>query len=42
VHTTSVNNKNSLINGDNKGWASYYFEKLKNNNGIYGNLNLNL
>jgi neutral ceramidase len=31
-----VSNKNFLINGDNKGWSSYLFEKLKNKNEIYG------
>lgn len=30
VHTTSVSNQNVYIHGDNKGIASYLFEKLKN------------
>jgi neutral ceramidase len=29
VHTTSMGNDNLLISGDNKGYASYLFEKLK-------------
>lgn len=29
VHATSIGNKNRLISGDNKGYASYRFEKLK-------------
>jgi len=29
VHTTSMGNKNKLISGDNKGYASYLFEKSK-------------
>lgn len=30
VHGTSMNNKNRLVSGDNKGFASYSFEKAKN------------
>ena len=30
VHPTSMNNTNSLISGDNKGAASYFFERYKN------------
>ena len=30
VHGTSLNNTNQLVSGDNKGLASYYFEKEKN------------
>jgi len=30
VHGTSMNNTNTLISGDNKGYASYVFEKTKN------------
>lgn len=30
VHPTSVNNTNDLVNGDNKGVASYLFENWKN------------
>eukprot|EP01063_Lacrimia_lanifica_P027488 TRINITY_DN3867_c0_g1_i2.p1 TRINITY_DN3867_c0_g1~~TRINITY_DN3867_c0_g1_i2.p1 ORF type:complete len:725 (+),score=274.66 TRINITY_DN3867_c0_g1_i2:123-2177(+) len=30
VHGTSMNNTNGLISGDNKGWASYLFEKAQN------------
>ena len=29
VHATNVGNKNRLITGDNKGFASYYFEQWK-------------
>lgn len=29
VHATNVGNKNRLITGDNKGFAAYWFEKLK-------------
>ncbi|KAL9654253.1 hypothetical protein ABK040_010285 [Willaertia magna] len=32
VHCTSMNNTNLLISGDNKGFASYMFEKYKNGN----------
>jgi neutral ceramidase len=32
VHATNIGNKNRLISGDNKGYASYRFEKLKNTN----------
>lgn len=32
VHGTSMNNTNRLISGDNKGYAAYYTEKLKNGN----------
>jgi neutral ceramidase len=32
VHGTSMNNTNTLISGDNKGYASYLFEKLMNGN----------
>lgn len=32
VHATSIGNKNRLISGDNKGYASYRFEKLKGTN----------
>lgn len=30
VHPTSLNNTNRLVSGDNKGYASYLFEKYKN------------
>eukprot|EP00164_Ancoracysta_twista_P004307 GFYU01005800.1.p1 GENE.GFYU01005800.1~~GFYU01005800.1.p1 ORF type:complete len:712 (+),score=286.13 GFYU01005800.1:172-2307(+) len=30
VHCTSMNNTNTLISGDNKGYASYLFEQAKN------------
>ena len=30
VHGTSMNNTNQLVSGDNKGYASYLFEKSKN------------
>eukprot|EP01116_Phalansterium_solitarium_P012083 TRINITY_DN2805_c0_g2_i1.p1 TRINITY_DN2805_c0_g2~~TRINITY_DN2805_c0_g2_i1.p1 ORF type:complete len:550 (-),score=135.65 TRINITY_DN2805_c0_g2_i1:1298-2947(-) len=36
VHGTSMTNKNHLISGDNKGHASYLFEKLKNNGSLPG------
>ncbi|HSP77071.1 MAG TPA: neutral/alkaline non-lysosomal ceramidase N-terminal domain-containing protein, partial [Myxococcaceae bacterium] len=32
VHATSMGNDNLLISGDNKGYASYLFEKLKGTN----------
>ena len=32
VHGTSMTNQNHFISGDNKGYASYVFEKLKNGN----------
>jgi neutral ceramidase len=32
VHATNIGNKNRLISGDNKGLASYNFEKWKNTN----------
>lgn len=32
VHGTSMNNTNGLISGDNKGYASYLFEKYQNGN----------
>ena len=32
VHGTSMNNTNTLISGDNKGYAAYYTERLKNGN----------
>eukprot|EP00300_Choanocystis_sp_HF-7_P030377 c39201_g1_i1.p1 GENE.c39201_g1_i1~~c39201_g1_i1.p1 ORF type:complete len:735 (+),score=163.83 c39201_g1_i1:35-2239(+) len=38
VHGTSMNNTNQLMSGDNKGYASYLFEKRQNPNGtIAGN-----
>lgn len=36
VHPTSVQNTNHLITSDNKGYAAYLFETLKNNNSIPG------
>ncbi|CAF1335658.1 unnamed protein product [Rotaria sordida] len=33
VHAVSLNNTNLLVAGDNKGYASYLFEKLKNPSG---------
>ncbi|EFA81700.1 neutral/alkaline nonlysosomal ceramidase family protein [Heterostelium album PN500] len=36
VHCTSMNNTNHLISGDNKGYASYAWEKLFNNNSLPG------
>lgn len=32
LHTTSMSNANQLISGDNKGYASYLFEKAKGTN----------
>jgi neutral ceramidase len=32
VHGTSMTNTNQYISGDNKGYASYLFEKYKNGN----------
>eukprot|EP01132_Coremiostelium_polycephalum_P013064 gene13064-15943_t len=38
VHCTSMNNTNHLISGDNKGYASYLWEKYQNgNNTLPGN-----
>eukprot|EP00742_Colponemidia_sp_Colp-10_P000846 GILJ01000918.1.p1 GENE.GILJ01000918.1~~GILJ01000918.1.p1 ORF type:complete len:722 (+),score=110.05 GILJ01000918.1:313-2166(+) len=34
VHGTSMNSSNHLISGDNKGYASYLFEQLKNGKGV--------
>lgn len=36
VHCTSMNNTNELISGDNKGYASYYVEQIKNNRTLPG------
>lgn len=36
VHCTSMNNTNELISGDNKGYASYVFEKFINPNKLPG------
>lgn len=36
VHPTSINNTNDLVNGDNKGVASYLFEQWKNPNSLPG------
>jgi neutral ceramidase len=36
VHPTSVANTNHLITSDNKGYAAFLFEMLKNNNTIPG------
>jgi neutral ceramidase len=36
VHGVSMNNINYLISGDNKGYASYLFEKKKNNASLPG------
>ena len=36
VHCTSMNNTNRLISGDNKGYASYLFEKLMNPDALPG------
>lgn len=36
VHCTSMNNTNKLISGDNKGYASYVFEKAMNGNALPG------
>ena len=36
VHTTSLNNTNDLISGDNKGHASYLMEQLMNNGALPG------
>ena len=33
VHAVSLNNTNLLVAGDNKGYASYLFEKAKNPSG---------
>lgn len=35
VHCTSMNNTNELISSDNKGYASYLFERLMNGNSTY-------
>jgi len=37
VHCTSMNNTNHLISSDNKGYASYLFEKSVNNQVYFGN-----
>jgi len=38
VHCTSMNNTNELISSDNKGYAAYLFERLKNGNStLFGN-----
>ena len=34
VHGTSMNNTNKLVSGDNKGYASYLFEKAKNQKNV--------
>jgi neutral ceramidase len=36
VHGTSMNNTNKYISGDNKGYASYLFEKVMNNGALPG------
>jgi len=36
VHGTSMNNTNLLISGDNKGFASWYVERLMNGNKLPG------
>lgn len=36
VHGTALNNTNTLISGDNKGYAAYLFEKKMNNNALPG------
>jgi neutral ceramidase len=36
VHCVSMSNTNLLISGDNKGYASYLFERLKNNGALPG------
>lgn len=36
VHCTSMNNSNRLVSGDNKGYASYLFEKAMNPNALPG------
>ena len=36
VHTTSMNNTNVLISGDNKGYASYLMEQHMNNGALPG------
>ena len=36
VHTTSMNNTNDLISGDNKGYASYLMEQLMNDGALPG------
>jgi len=36
VHGVSMTNQNKLISGDNKGYASYAFEKYKNPNSLPG------
>lgn len=38
VHCTSMNNTNTLISGDNKGYASYYIEQIKNNHSLPGDV----
>ena len=34
VHCTSMNNTNTLISGDNKGYASYLMEEYMNGQGV--------
>jgi len=36
VHGTSMNNTNTLISGDNKGFASWYVERMFNPNSVPG------
>ena len=40
VHCTSMNNTNQLISGDNKGYASYLFEKSMNKGSLPGKVRI--
>lgn len=42
VHCTSMNNTNVLISGDNKGYASYLFEKHMNQENLTGEVETEL
>ncbi len=42
VHCTSMNNTNRLISGDNKGYASYRFEREMNPDSLPGKVRLEL
>lgn len=41
VHCTSMNNSNRLISGDNKGYASYRFERDMNPESLPGKVSHN-
>lgn len=42
VHCTSMNNTNRLISGDNKGYASYRFEREMNPDSLPGKVSFEL